>query len=364
MDESRILIVRHGWGRGRFRRYLRKPLEHVRRQRNQIYRRLIFHRTGDPPPLLDHVKAVVFWLADPLREWYPACYEEAVGIADEARRRGIGLINPPEALSNSIKSVQARLWQGAGIATPPVERYESNEELLAASSTFSYPLLVRGDEHHSQGGLRVFANRDQLLGVCREDLKFPCAVSPLVDVRAGFREIGSPACERLFHKKRLIVAGNIIRTKHMFFSSDPIVSSNTATFGQHRRRFWSPFTSNLSPEERECIDLDLAYWRQGEEHREVMVRACRALGIQFAAIDYSSLSDGSVMLWEANPHFHLPRMHEMMLPRQRLARERIASYHDAIADFLSELINHQVLDAEFEAPRQQSAESTRATWSL
>ena len=117
---QKILIVRHGKGRGRHRKYMRAALNHQRHNRPELFRRLIFHATGKPTPSWDGVGAVVFWLGDPLREWYPACYQEAVRLADEARSRGARVVTPPEALSNSIKSTQARLWAEAGITTPPV----------------------------------------------------------------------------------------------------------------------------------------------------------------------------------------------------------------------------------------------------
>lgn len=68
-----------------------------------------------------------------------------------------------------------------------------------------------------------------------------------------------------------------------------------------------------------------------------MLRAMQILGLDFAAVDYSSLSDGSIMLWEANPYFYLPREEDIMIPARRIAKERIASYYKAITDFLTEL---------------------------
>ena len=65
--------------------------------------------------------------------------------------------------------------------------------------------------------------------------------------------------------------------------------------------------------------------------------AMTALGIDFAAIDYSSLGNGDVILWEANPYFYFPPMRERMFVRERRTPERVASYHAAIGDFLERL---------------------------
>jgi hypothetical protein len=339
LEPATILIVRHGKGRGRHRRYMQEALDHLRRHRPAVHQHLVFHATGEPFPALDGVGSVVFWLADPLRELYPACYEEAVRLAKEARARGIRLINPPEALSNSIKSTQARLWREAGIPTPTVERFEDYAALTSAVERLVFPMLVRGDERHAQRGACVFHTADDVFDADAEKLPWPCAVSPLVDVRTSYRH--DTAFAQLFHKKRLIVANGAIRTKHTFFSSDPIVSAATCIFGQHMSWYKMGFSSNLSSLELKCIEHDLAYWRRVEEHRNVMLRACNVLGFDIAAIDYSNLADGSPVLWEANPYFQLPKLREMMLPLYRKAIERVASYHEAICDFLGGLTHER-----------------------
>jgi hypothetical protein len=302
-----------------------------------VYRCLVFHATGEPAPNLDGIGSVVFWLADPLQEWYPACYDEAVGLTEKARARGARVINPPETLSNSIKSVQAHLWRAAGIPTTPVERFEDFTALTSAIEQLAFPILVRGDECHAQHGACIVTNADALISACAERMPWPCAVSPLVDVRQGYRG-DRPEYARYFHKKRLIVANGAIRTKHIFFSSHPIVSAETCIFAQHTSWCEMGFSASISPLELRCIEQDIAYWRQGEEQRDVMLRACSALGFDIAAIDYSNLGDGSPILWEANPYFQLPTLREMMLPLHRKPIERIASYHDAIGDFLSGLV--------------------------
>lgn len=183
MGGRRVLIVRHGAGRGRLRRYMHEVLTYLRRTRPALSRHLVLHSTGEPLPDWGGIGTVVFWLGDPLRELYPACYHEALGLANEARRRQLRLINAPESLSNSIKSVQASAWRAAGIRTPPVARFEHFADLLAASQRFDYPLLVRGDERHVQQGIGLYRDRVELTGANPADLPFPCAVSPFSVVK-------------------------------------------------------------------------------------------------------------------------------------------------------------------------------------
>jgi hypothetical protein len=65
-----------------------------------------------------------------------------------------------------------------------------------------------------------------------------------------------------------------------------------------------------------------------------MAAAVRALDLDYAAVDYSSRADGSVVLWEANPHFGQPGRRNRNLYRRRRTRRRVQSYREAIGDFL------------------------------
>jgi hypothetical protein len=170
-----------------------------------------------------------------------------------------------------------------------------------------------------------------------------------VDVRTGYQNRdGDSVWAKLHHKKRLIVAGDVVRTKHLFFSENPIVSSKSSLFAKYKLRSRLPFAPApaLTPLERSCVAEDVAYWLRDAEHCEHVLQACRTLGLEFCAIDYSSLADGSVILWEANPHFRLPRLRDLMLPKQRLAKQRVASYYDAIGDFLRNIaFGHEISQA-------------------
>jgi len=131
-----------------------------------------------------------------------------------------------------------------------------------------------------------------------------------------------------------------VRTEHVFFSANPVVSADTCTFTRfHERRAWLHGLSRLLPRDRAAIREDVAYWRRGEEQRDLMLRAAGVLGFGFAAIDYSTRADGSVMLWEANPYPLLPPLAIVRLPRQRLGAERVESYHRSIGDFLVRLLD-------------------------
>jgi hypothetical protein len=320
--------------------YMDPALAALQRRSPSLAARVRVHETGAPPPRLDGVCGVVFWLADPLRERFPDCHAEAEALAGAARERGIALVNPPESLSRSIKSRQARLWRDAGIDTPPCLRFDDAEQLRARAREIGFPLLIRSDEEHSQAGMRVVRDERELDARAASRLRLPGAVSPLWDTRESHRSRDPDGIyASLHHKKRLYVLGDRVRTEHVFFAREPIVSSETCGFRRlHEQPAWRRGISLLVEQERLAIREDIAYWRRGEAHAELMLRAAAALGFGFAAIDYSDRADGTAMLWEANPYPYLPSLEAMRLPRQRLGRERIASYERAVGDFLVRLM--------------------------
>jgi hypothetical protein len=339
MGEACVLIVRHGAGRGVSANpnYMSRVLRHIAREQPELHRRLVLHHTGEPPPSLSGIGAVVFWLKNPLRR-YPACYAEALALAAEARKHSIVLVNPPESLADYSKSRQALAWRAAGIPTPEVMRFETFESLREAAGRLQFPLILRADEQHSQKATRVVKDGAALRDLNETNLMFPCAASPFVDVRLGYRETAPrSAYAKLFHKKRLIVANGVIRTKHVMFSRSPVVGAKTSIFNGAARfgRFESAFL--LSRLHRECVAHDVDYWQHGEEHAALMLKACNALDLKYAALDYSTRSDGTPLLWEANPLFGIPKYEKIMLPRRRQAAERERSYYAAIGMFLSEL---------------------------
>lgn len=336
-----ILIVRHGPGRGRIPHYMQHALEHLRGSSPALYAQLRFHETGGPRPSLDRLRAVVFWLADPLREQFPACFQEASEISVRARDRSIPMINPPDALSNSVKSVQARLWRKAGIPTPDHRRFESREELARALNEIPFPLIVRPDELHSQIGMRVCRHRGEVEAIVDQQFRYPGTLTSLIDARDGYRtNAPGTVWSRYYHKKRALVLGRIVLANEVFFSRNPIVASQTCTFGWYDRgRVSLGRLAPWLPWERRCIEADLAFADAGQVPADLMRKSVAALGLAFAAIDYADLADGGVVLWEANPYFYLPPVREMFLPGPRRIKARHEAVFEAVGNFFQDLLD-------------------------
>jgi len=333
---ARVLVVRHAPGRGRIPGYLDAAFERIRARSPALHARLHFQTPEEPAPALDGVRAAIFFLCDPLREHDPAGFAAAAALAARLRSAGVRVLNTPEALSHGIKSVQARRWRAAGIPTPPVLRFEDRSGLAAQAAQLGWPLLLRADEAHAQRGVRVCRSQVELDAIPGAELALPGAASPLLDVREGFRaHTPHDPRARFFHKKRALVLGDRVRSKHVMFARQPVVGARSSLYRRAAKRPWA---ARLDPWLRACVRQDLAYWRHGDAHAELLRRAVAALELDFAAVDYSDLGDGGVVLWEANPHPYLPAGPEIMLGRWRRAPERLASYHDAIGDFLADAL--------------------------
>jgi hypothetical protein len=306
-----------------------------------VHGALRFHGTGRPPPDLAGARAVVFWLGDPLRELYPDCFAEASAIEAEARRRGLRLVNPPSALSNSIKSVQARLWLEAGVPASPCFPFASRAELERALPDLAFPVLLKGDRMHSQDHMHFCRSPEELRALPDEVLPLPGIATPFVDTRAGWAaKRPGTIWARLYHKKRVMIFGDAIQARHVFFSENPIVglTSSLGSHGRKSRRRHLVRIFGVRGDRRAMLEEDYAFFRSEGEAAETMLRAARALGFGYAAIDYSTFADGSVVLWEANPYPAIPGPSNYVLPRERRFEERFDALCRGYAGFFGRLL--------------------------
>ena len=339
-DEGRVLIVRHGKDRGRIPDFMRPAFRYIADYHPGLYRQLVLHDTGTWLPALDGVQAVVFMLADPLEQLYPQCYEEAVGLARWARDRGYPVINPPEALSNSIKSIQAPLWADSGIPTPSCERFESREELLDIVASKDFPVVVRGDWEHAQYGAHYCSGVDEARAIPDETLVCPGVVTRFIDTRESYRAAGrQDVWANLYHKKRVFLFGELLMANHVYFSEEPIVHSGNSTFASLKA---------CSPRVRRVMKYRKPHWESLRAERDfvtgrldepdLMLRAARALGLGYLAIDYACHVDGSVVLWKANPYPWLPSWRMAMLPGERQIQSNFRIAYERFASFLRSLL--------------------------
>ena len=343
--QSRLLVVRHGPGRGpRIRLRAVRParcqpmFDDIARRFPNLGRCFDYWYTGTPLPDIADVQAVIFLLQDPLRECYPDCFDDASRLASIARAAGTRIINAPEALSNTIKSTQSRLWRDAGIPTPPCTGFTTVSELLEMADKIEFPILIKADTMHAQNRMLICQNADELIRMDPAEIPTPGAVSPFIDTRRGYQDIDpqSPYATH-YHKKRAMVFGDHVCNNHVFFADQPIVGCVSSTFGHFCS--WNPIQRTvLNNRYKTHIECDLAYSRSEPEKPDVLARAAAVLGVELSAIDYSTMANGEIVLWEANPFYSLHRWPYAVLGRKRSLNHRMPHIHDTAAIFFRELV--------------------------
>ena len=337
-SQGDILIVVHGPGRGRDVPTGAVFMERLRETDPSLAKRIRVHQTGSDMPELSGVGLVMFWLGDPLKEKYPDCFADAMAIAQAARAANIAIINSPEALSNTAKTRQSAIWHQQDVPSARARVVNNPAKLIQVCKELGGTCIIRSDVEHAQRDVVIVRNEKEARLAARS-CTFPAAVIQLYDIRAEYRAAGakrSSLYSRYHHKARAFVFGDAVMPSHLFFSPDIVVGLSNSLFtrearprrrkghalGYHRKLF------------NDMIREDKAYFETDPLYAKTLVQGVRALGLDFAAVDYSIRPDGSVILWEANPYFYLPRGEQSVLSEERNAVERVNRTLDWMASRL------------------------------
>jgi hypothetical protein len=330
-----ILIVVHGPGRGRDVPTGGVFMDRVRETDPELAARIRCHETGSAAPDLSGVGLVMFWLGDPLKEKYPDCFAEAVDIANAARIAKIRVLNSPEALSNTAKTRQAAIWNQERVPSARARIVNRPSSLAQVCKELGGTCILRSDVEHAQHDVRIVRSAADVERAAR-DCVFPVAVIQLFDIRSEYRAAKanpSSLFSRYHHKARAFVFGDAVMPSHLFFASGTVVGLSNCLLKREarpRRRLGHRLGYNRRLLE-DMIREDKAYFDSDLLHARTLVQAVQVLGLDFAAVDYSIRPDGSVMLWEANPYFHLPRGEQSVLSAERNAVERVNKSLDWMA---------------------------------
>ena len=333
-----ILIVIHGPGRGRDVPTGEVFMNRVRKTDPDFAARIRFHETGSDAPDLSGVSLVMFWLGDPLKEKYPECFAEAAGIARAARDAGIRLLNSPEALSNTAKTRQSAIWYQERVPSARARIVNRPASLEQVCKDLGGTCIIRSDVEHAQRDVRIVRNAADARRAARE-CPFPVAVIQLYDIRAEYRDAGadpSSLFTRYHHKARAFVFGDAVMRSHLFFAPDLVVGLSNCLLKREarpRRQMAHKFGYNRKLL-NDMIREDQAYFDSDPIYARTLAQGVRALGLDFAAVDYSIRPDGSVILWEANPYFYLPHGEKSVFSAERGAVDRVNRSLDWMAQNL------------------------------
>lgn len=344
-----VLIVRHGPGRGRLTGYCEHVLDWLRVERPELANRVRVHETGAGPAALDDVRAVFFWLADPLVD-YPDCYAEAIAIQEEAERRSLPVINRPTVLATYGKHFQAKRFLAADIPTPQAVSVDNVTDLADSVDRLGLPLLVRGARSFGLQGTLIVRSRRQIASLKQEDLPEDAIVTGFVDVRGP--QAGYPTKDlwtRYYHRKRVLLIGDQCVPDSLYLGKDPLLQQSSSLYGdyhswQARMRPYGWFGKQAIRLIRRNMGLQRAVELESEFTTAPVVagdlfkKAGASLGLEFLAFDFASLPGGNIVIWEANPYPHIPSARGNILPRTRNTQRKVRNVYLAFSRCFESLL--------------------------
>lgn len=349
---SKVLIVRHGAGRGRIPRYLQPTIDQLRIEAPIIRSMVRVYETGDPSPDFSGIAAVLFLLGDPLETLYPDCHADAMRVYEEALDRQLTIVNPPTVLARYRKRDQAATWAAHGLPTPAAEAYDDCDALQSILARAEFPLLLRADADHCMTNIVRVRDRAHSRRLGLADVPMPGIATPWIDVRRGYPTRGPDRIwGTLYHKMRAYVWGDEVVPDCLYFSRRPAVCRENSMFTrvwEHeqfgrrhvpgrrlrggwkriaRRRCWVP----------DIYDREIEFSLGPAPHSAIFKEAAASLGLGFVAFDYSTLSDGTPILWEANPYPNIERLDKGIKGSPRRRSEVGARQRRALGRFLQQL---------------------------
>jgi hypothetical protein len=288
----RFLVVRHAarqpYFYGGFLKWVGATFPDLRRL---FELRLLPCRVQDGDEYVLHIP----WLQDPLGDWSPRAYKQAVKLTADCDRLGIPVVNRVCHHGHATKMEGARRIAQAGLRTPRMTPIVDRLGFQATLSGLEPPLIVR--ENRGHGG-RVYAVKTMA-----DAAKIPlnCFRAPIaiefIDVQDGQ--------DRMYRRYRYVVVGD------MGISQGLHVSSNWEARGANR----------LANEA--TMREELAYTSATNPHHAQFVHARRLLELDIVAFDYSYDLDGRIVVWEANPYPHWPSSVRFECQHRLLMSERI-----------------------------------------
>lgn len=235
---------------------------------------------------LKHYKAVVFFYHDPLEALYPKIYRYAKRVEQECFRMGITMINRPDPLSWSVKSIQLDILAKNGFSVAKIYKLRDIDDLLS-NPEVQYPIFLRYDAGHDSLGQNYrgpFFSLDELR---KSDLdKSIWNRTEHLDGVVALRWIDTRGKDGLYRKYRVFVFGNSVLNGPMFVSSDWFVH------GHNQMR-----NKSADRENERFMQSSLS-----DSEKSIFCEINKVLQLDFSAIDYSYDQEGNLVIWEANPH--------------------------------------------------------------
>jgi hypothetical protein len=230
---------------------------------------------------------VAFYHRDPLKFLYPEVFKYAKGIEEICREQGIRLINQPDALSNSVKSLQLDILGKNGFNVAKAVSFENINELEGLDF---YPLFIRNNEGHDSDNLTKAGPFYNFKDVCSNYAATNLHWSKHLSGRVAVQWIDTKGKDGLYRRYRAFVCGDDAVTGNVYISDDWYIHGANNT-------------PNLSETPENNIFVSASFTRI---EKDFFTSINKALDLEFSAVDYSYNSEGQIVIWEANPHPAFP----------------------------------------------------------
>lgn len=239
--------------------------------------------------ILDY-PVVAFFYRDPLRILYPKEFEYAKRIEDICIKNNIRFVNKPDALSNSVKSIQLNILRSNGFRVANFYPFNDLSELRSLTKS-NYPIFIRYNAGHDSEG-----NYRHGLFYSFEDIENNLS-NNMFESKKHFKDkiaiqwIDTKFIDGYYRRFRAFVTGSDAMKGNIYMSDDWYIHEKNS-IKNHISQY----------EEYKFMKSDFT-----EDEKLFFIRANKILGFDFSAFDYSYTKDGEIIIWESNPHPALPK---------------------------------------------------------
>lgn len=238
-----------------------------------------------PEKIFAQYKSIAFYYHDPLKGLYPQVYAYAKKLESFCLEHQIQLIQKPDALSNTGKSMQLHLLKEAGIRVAETRTISSTADIHFFTER-QLPFYIRYDLGHDSQGQYVQGpfnnNKDFELRFQASQFHKQHHLKNMV----GIEWIDTRCNDGLYRKYR-VYATPTHAIKGFVTQSDAwyIHGNNAHKHSEAHAKQAAYLSTELSSNEV-----------------ELFTRVSQALSLDFCAIDFAYLPSGEMVIWEANPH--------------------------------------------------------------
>lgn len=236
---------------------------------------------------LPELGAVVLLAQDPLGPLHPDVYRYALELERLCEDGGVPLVNRPDAVSRTCKTVQLLLLRRAGLDAPRAVRLAHWRDALAGDR-LPFPLLLRYDCGHASEDVG-FA------GPFSSPAELRRARLPEHDAWPTRRTLAGLAAVEFFDTR---CDDGLYRTLRGWVVGDRVIRTRLTI-----TRFWHGHRASV--EDQELFRDEITAFLHGEpddEERALMLAAARATGLELVAIDHAITRDGRHVVYDVNPY--------------------------------------------------------------